>query len=346
MSAKHKLVVELTRELKSILHFWSNHSIDHDYGGFAGEVDASGAIVSRADKGLVLNTRILWTFSVAYNFFQDESYLKLADRAYEYLTKYFWDSENGGLFWAVDYKGDVRNDRKQIYGQGFGIYAFSEYFKASGKRESLDYAIRLFDLIEKHSYDPMHGGYLEALSVNWKQMKDVRLSAKDANSPKSMNTHLHILEPYSNLFRIWRADVLRDKMKSLVRVFLDHIINKETGHFHLFFDTDWTVQSNIVSYGHDIEGTWLINEAAELVGDLSLLEESRAKTCKMVDAVLKDGIAPDNSLYYEKDLDADELHTDRHWWVQSEALVGLMDAYVLSFTRLFMTTCLITIFQS
>ena len=327
MKGTDKLQDELSGELYKILEFWSNHTLDEKYGGFAGEVDASGKIIPGADKGVVLNARILWTFSAAYNFTGRETYLVLAHRAYQYLTKYFWDTENGGLFWAVDYKGAVINSRKQIYGQGFGIYGFSEYFKASGRAESLDYAIELFNLIEKHSYDATNGGYVEALSGDWKSLDDVRLSAKDANSPKSMNTHLHILEPYSNLYRVWPENVLFDRMKLLVRVFLDHILNDETGHFHLFFDMEWHVQSDMISYGHDIEGAWLINEAAELIDDPVLLIESKAKTLKMVDAVLNKGVAPDHSIYYEKDPDNGELHKDRHWWVQGEALVGLMDAF-------------------
>jgi mannobiose 2-epimerase len=327
MEKSNQLISDLKGELVNILEFWSTQTVDEEYGGFAGEVDASGNIVPGAEKGLVLNARILWSFSAAYNFLKDEKYLLLAHRAYDYLTQFFWDKENEGLFWAVDYMGSVSNGRKQIYGQGFGIYAFSEYFKATGKQESLDYAIRLFELLEKYSYDPKDGGYLEALSANWQPMEDMRLSAKDANSPKSMNTHLHILEPYSNLFRVWKNDMLHDRMKSLVRVFLDRILDEKTGHFYLFFDMDWTVQSNIISYGHDIEGAWLINEAAGLVGDNDLLKESQSKTLKMVDAVIAEGVADGLSVLYEKDLDTGKMHTDRHWWVQGEALVGLLDAY-------------------
>jgi cellobiose epimerase len=325
MEEKDELIDELSCELNNILEFWSTYAIDHKYGGFAGEIDAKGEIVEGAEKGLVLNARILWTFSMAYNFLQNKTYLELAHRAYDYLIRYFWDNGNGGLYWAVDFKGNISNNRKQIYGQGFGIYAFSEYFKASGKCESLELAIQLFDLIEKYSYDTKYGGYLEALSANWKPLEDVRLSAKDANSPKSMNTNLHILESYSNLYRVWKTDILRDRIKSLVRIFLDKIINHETGHFHLFFDADWTVQSNLISYGHNIEGAWLINEAAGLLDDACLLEESQKKTQKMVDAVLNEGLAIDNSLFYEYDPDTGGLNADRHWWVQGEALVGLMD---------------------
>ncbi len=327
MGNNQQLTASLLRELKNILNFWTSNAVDEEFGGFSGEVDAAGKIVSGADKGLVLNTRILWSFSAAYNFLKDEKYLLLAHRAYDYLTRHFWDKENEGLFWAVDYYGSVSNNRKQIYGQGFGIYGFSEYFKATGNKESLDYAIRLFELVEKHSHDPKYGGYLEAFSADWKPMEDMRLSAKDANSPKSMNTHLHILEPYSNLFRVWENDKLRDRMKSLIRIFLDKILNTKTGHFHLFFDMDWTVQSNMISYGHDVEGAWLINEAVGLLGDAELLKESQQKTLKMVEAVMNEGVADDYSLLYEYDFDQGEMHTERHWWVQGEAMVGLLDAY-------------------
>ncbi|PWD99528.1 N-acyl-D-glucosamine 2-epimerase [Marinilabilia rubra] len=327
MGKNDLLIDDLNKELKGILDFWIRHTIDEQFGGFAGEVDASGNRVAKVDKGLVLNARILWSFSAAYNHLKDPKYLEWAHRAYDYLVNNFWDQENGGLFWAVDYEGKVSDDRKQIYGQGFGIYGFSEYYRATGKKESLEYAAELFELIEKYSYDARQGGYLEALSVNWEPMEDMRLSLKDANSPKSMNTHLHILEPYSNLYRVWPEEALKDRMKSLVRVFLDKILNTETGHFHLFFDMDWSVQSNTVSYGHDIEGAWLINEAAELVGDEVLLKEAQQKTLKMVDVFMKEGIADDSSVWYEKDLDTGHLDTDRHWWVQGEALVGLLDAY-------------------
>ncbi|PRZ01352.1 mannobiose 2-epimerase [Marinilabilia salmonicolor] len=327
MGNREQLSAELRRELYNILNFWSSHTVDEEFGGFAGEVDANGKMVHGAEKGLVLNARILWSFSVAYNFLHEEKFLQLAHRAYDYLINHFWDKEYGGLVWAVDYKGAVSNSRKQIYGQGFGIYGLSEYYKATGKQESLDYAIKLFDLIEQHSYDAVHGGYLEALSADWQPLEDMRLSAKDANSPKSMNTHLHILEPYSNLFRVWKNDKLQDRMKSLVRVFLDKILNNRTGHLQLFFDMDWSVQSNMISYGHDIEGAWLVNEAAELVGDPDLLKESQQKTLKMVEAVMNEGMADDHSLFYEYDFDEGKMHTDRHWWVQGEAMVGLLDAY-------------------
>ncbi|MGM0376694.1 MAG: AGE family epimerase/isomerase [Bacteroidota bacterium] len=327
MKEQKKLLSELAGELNRILEFWNTHAIDEKHGGFAGEVDSDGKMVPEADKGLVLNARILWSFSAAFNFTRDERWLQPAHRAFDFLINHFYDREHGGFFWAVDYQGNVANDRKQVYGQGFAIYAFSEYFKATGKQAALDHAVELFELLDKYSYDPEHGGYLEALSANWSRMDDVRLSLKDANCPKSMNTHLHVLEPFSNLYRVWPKEILRNRMKSLVRIFIDRILDNTSGHFHLFFDEDWTVRSNMVSYGHDIEGTWLINEAASLIDDPELTREARTRTTEMAGIFLKEGMAPDDSVYYEKDLDQDSMHKERHWWGQAEALVGLLDAF-------------------
>jgi mannobiose 2-epimerase len=234
------------------------------------------------------------------------------------------------LIWEADHTGKAHNTRKQTYAQGFGIYGFSEYFRASGNSESLETAIGLFENIEKHCFDSRFGGYLEALSDNWQPMEDMRLSAKDENYPKSMNTHLHILEPYTNLYRVWKNEQLAIQIKRLIRVFLDHIIDSETGHFNLFFDNDWTVRSEIISYGHDIEGAWLLTEAAEVLGDRELLKEVEVAAMSMTEITLMEGMAGDGSLYYEKAGKDGHLDTDRHWWPQAEAVVGLLNAWQIS----------------
>jgi mannobiose 2-epimerase len=321
---------------KDILQFWQDHAIDHEFGGFYGEVNRRGEAVGTTPKGVVLNARILWTFSSAYNFLKDEAYLLLAHRAYHYLIEYFWDKKHGGLFWSLNHKGDLLDGRKQIYAQGFGIYGLSEYYKATQNKQSLDYAIELYHLIEKHSADPIHGGYLEALSREWEPKADMRLSAKDANEPKSMNTHLHIIEPYSNLFRVWPQPDLGQKIEALLRVFLDKIIDPSTAHFQLFFEKDWTVKSEMVSYGHDIEGAWLLNEAAHLLGQPRLIEEVKAMSLRMTEVTLREGWATDGSLLYEKDVASGHTDEDRHWWVQAEGMVGFMDAWQLSGNPLYL----------
>ena len=327
---------EMNAELHNILHYWIDHTLDLKHGGFVGARDHFNQLVPRSEKGAVLNARILWTFSAAYNFTSETKYLKMANRSYDYLINHFIDSVHGGVFWSLDENGNVTNPRKQIYAQGFGIYGFSEYYKATQNKEALQQAICLFELIEKHSYDQVHGGYIEALSEDWSPLEDMRLSPKDANEPKSMNTHLHILEPYTNLYRVWKDERFEKKIRELIRVFLDHIINRETGHFQLFFGNDWVVRSNITSFGHDIEGAWLLLEAAVELGDQELIKEVEAISLKMVDTVLAEGMAPDGSVYYE--LENGHLDTDKHWWGQAEALVGLVYAWKISGKRQYLET--------
>lgn len=331
-----QLLTGLVPEFENILQFWINKGIDSKNGGFHGEVDFTGVPINNAPKGVVLNARILWTFSVAYNFLKKEEYLEMAHRAYDYLTNFCWDEEHGGLFWSVSHDGKMLDSRKQIYAQGFGIYGFSEYYKASGKAGSLEYAIELYNLIEKYSFDQIQGGYVEALTRDWMPLDDMRLSAKDANEPKSMNTHLHIIEPYTNLYRVWPNANLAKQIRGLIRVFLDRIICQKTGHLHLFFEMDWKVKGSMISYGHDIEATWLLCEAAEVLGDHTLIKEVEAVAIKMTDATINEGLAPDGSLIYENDPQTNHIEDDRHWWVQAEALVGFMNAWQITGNQLYL----------
>ena len=203
-----ELKISLREELDNILNYWQEFTIDKEYGGFYGRINSNNNVVPKSSKGLVLNTRILWTFSAAYNFLKIKNHLKIADRAYKYLIEYFYDKDNGGFFWEVDFQGKPINTRKQIYGQAFAIYSLSEYYKASRNEESLQFAKDLFLLIEEYSYDREHQGNIEALDIRWRMMDDMRLSNKDANEPKSMNTLLHLLEAYTTLYTIWKDHIL------------------------------------------------------------------------------------------------------------------------------------------
>jgi len=314
---------ELNAELASILGFWKTRTIDNENGGFLGQINSQNQIIPNASKGAVLNTRILWTFSAAYRFTKNPEYLEVANRAFQYIMDHFWDKTNGGLVWELDAKGNVLNGRKQIYAQGFGIYGLSEYYRATGNTFALDKAIELFNLVEKYSFDPKDNGYIEALSQDWQPLEDMRLSPKDANEPKSMNTHLHILEPYTNLLRAWPDEQLKKQVKNLIRVFLDKIIDSKTAHFNLFFGMDWEVRAHIVSYGHDIEGAWLLTEAAHELGDKALSHEVEQMAIRMVDATMAQGADSDGSIYNELEESHNHLDTDKHWWPQAEAMVGL-----------------------
>lgn len=320
---------EMSLELDRILAFWKRETIDEEQGGFHGEISSTLEILPEADKGLVLNARILWTYATAYRFFGHQSDLFMAERAYKYLLDNFWDEEHGGLYWMVNYQGLPVNRRKQIYGQAFAIYALSEYYRATGKQESLDYAVKLFHLIEEKSYDPIHKGYYEACSEDWGPTDEYSLSDIDLNEKKSMNTHLHILEAYTNLFRVWKSNEFKLKFAELIEVTMTHIVNPATFHFNLFFDEEWQVKSDVISFGHDIEGSWLLYEAAEVLGDHELIERVEQVAIHMAQAVYEKGLDTDGGLFNEQD-GAGHLDDNKHWWPQAEAIVGFLNAYEMT----------------
>ncbi|MDR0541719.1 MAG: AGE family epimerase/isomerase [Dysgonamonadaceae bacterium] len=323
-----KLKQELKEELlNDILPYWMNKIVDNEHGGFYGCIDGHEQLHKQANKGAVMNARILWTFAAAYRMYENPRYLAIAERAFRYILDYFIDKEYGGVYWELDYLGHPVSARKQIYAQGFAVYGFSEFYRATGRQEALDEAVKLFRLLEKQAYDPEYGGYIEALNRDWQPVEDMKLSAKDANVPKSMNTHLHVLEPYTNLLRVWRDSTLIQAQERLIHVFCKHIISSETRHLILFFDNAWHPQSEIFSYGHDIECSWLLYEAAEVLGDTELLAQVKPLSIAVAKAAYE-GLQKDGSLIYESE--GNRFDRDRHWWVQAEMVAGSACAYKIS----------------
>jgi mannobiose 2-epimerase len=317
---------EAERELQSILDYWMKHTVDDVNGGFVGKINHNDTVYPEAPKGSVLNSRILWSFSAAYNLTGNREYLPFAERAFRYLLDHFLDNEYGGVYWTVDHKGAPLDTKKQIYALSFAIYGLSEYNLATGDEAAKAAAIQLYLDIVAHSYDHQFGGYIEALARDWKELSDLRLSAKDANERKSMNTHLHVLEGFANLYRIWPDEGLKEKIRDLIRLFLDRIISAETHHLILFFDDEWNRKSNIISYGHDIEAAWLVQEAAEVIGDEGLLHEVKARSIRVANAAAE-GLDSDGGLWYEYDGDEQHLIKQKHWWPQAEAMVGFFNAW-------------------
>jgi len=315
---------------ENILPFWQKMA-DELNGGFFGEADFYGNINKTADKGGILNSRILWTFSAAYDLFEDESYKNYADRAKDFLQRAFLDKEHGGLYWLVDKAGKPLQTRKQFYNIAFGIYALSEHYNATGDQSSLELAVNLFDVMEKYGYDPAAGGYIEARVRDWKEIDDFRLSGKDLNSPKSMNTNLHVLEAYTTLARVKRDKRIVSALENLLRLTLEKIVNKNW-HFELFFDMNWKTLSKEISYGHDIEGSWLMYEAALAVGEESLIDKVKQAALAIADVIYVkaiDGINGKNGLISGCDEEG-KLSVKKEWWPQSEAVVGFYNAYELS----------------
>lgn len=315
--------------LTNILPFWLRYGIDAEFGGFRGRVSNDLKIDPRADKGLILNARILWTFSRVCDVYRKEEFRGAARRAYEYVLRHFHDDLHGGFYWMVDYHGAATDTRKRIYGQAFAIYALTEYHRATGEQRALDLAIETHRAIEKFSYDRFNQGYFETYERDWRLASDQRLSEVDMDEKKSMNTHLHVLEAYATLLQQWGDETLRKRLRELLDLFRTRIINPANHHMLMFFDEKWEPKSDHISYGHDIEASWLLVEAAEALGDRSVLREIKATSVRMAQAVFDEALDADGGLLYEANANG-LIDTDKHWWPQAEAVVGFLNAYHIS----------------
>ena len=329
MAAKEKdcFTLELEIELKKILDFWQNKTLDTEHDGFVGRIDHNNNVIEDSPKGIILNTRILWAFSRANNFYGDSRYDKECLRAFEYLYDHFDDKTSGGVYWEVDYKGIPINRRKQVYAQAFCIYALSEYYKYSKNAKALIWALELYNLLEEKAFDKEFDGYIEAFDENWKSIQDLRLSEKDLNAPKTTNTILHILEAYTTLYEITGDDQVEHALKRLITLFLDIIFNYQN-HLKLFFTKEWKTMSTEISYGHDIEAAWLLCHAARILGDSTLIHKTDEMLVSVVKTFTSEAIDMDFGIWNAKDSENKVIDKDKHWWPQAEAMVGLCYAWI------------------
>lgn len=317
---KAKMKAELEECLNdNILNYWIDKMTD-PRGGFYGRRDGYDRLDENAEKGAILNARILWSFAAALRLTGKERYAEMALRARDYIREHFIDNEFGGVYWSLDADGMPLDTRKQFYAIAFTIYGLSEHYRATGDEESLRLAQALFHDIEKHSRDFEKGGYIEAETRDWQPIADMRLSDKDDNASKTMNTHLHIMEGYTSLLRVWRDPELLEATRQLLRIFLDRILDRTTWHLGLFFNNDWERQDGIFSYGHDIEASWLMLETAMVIGDEELYKETLEATGRIAMAALE-GRKSDGSMVYERHANG-SLDSDLHWWVQAEDVIG------------------------
>jgi len=319
----------LTKELENILNYWSTNTIDEVYGGFVGERDHYNNLKLNANKGIILNSRILWAFSAASNHYNPEIYKDICLRSYTYLKTNFKDTTYGGVFWELDAKGNPINTRKQIYAQAFTIYALSEYYACSKDSEVLNWAIEIYEHIENYAKDSLHNGYTEAFEIDWSTIEDMRLSDKDVNAVKTMNTHLHVLEAYSNLLRVYENEGLKKNLTNLIELFL-HKFLREDNHLQLFFDQTWNSQDTRISFGHDIETAWLLIDAAKIVKNKKLILETEAIAIQIANTFINEGIDADGGVFNEFNIEKQTFDTDKHWWPQVEALIGLDYAYQIT----------------
>lgn len=295
---------------ENILAYWLKLR-DLKRGGFYGQVTGDEVLVPDAPRGGILNARILWTFSSAYRILRKPEYLEAAQEAKRYIETHFIDREQGGAFWSVTADGEPLDTHKQFYAQAFMLYAFSEYIRATGDLSVLLTAEAFFRVLENYGRDRTYGGYVEAASRDWKPLTDMRLSDKDENTVKSQNTNLHVLEAYTNYYRIAPTPVVREALLSLIDTFQRHII-LPSGHLGLFFDEQWNPTNDHYSAGHDIECSWLLKEAADVLGI------NCDETVLMLAKTAQEGLYPDGSI------------GERTWWEEAEAVVGFLNLWQIT----------------
>lgn len=316
------LKFELQTHLKEkIIPFWQSLR-DGEFGGYYGYMDFDCKIDKAAAKGCILHSRILWFFSACYNAIKYERCLEFASHAYEFLKKSFWDDEFGGLYWMVDHKGNVIDSTKHVYVQAFGIYGLSEYYKATQHKEVLDYAKKLFDILEKVC--KKENGYTEQFTRNWRAKENRFLSENGVIASKTMNTHLHVLEAYTNFYKVYKSEDVQRALEWIVRLFIEKIYDKTTGHFKVFCDEAWENLIDAVSYGHDIEASWLLDEAAKYLKDEKLKEKVEQIILKIAEITLNEAF-DGQSLINEKV--NGRVDKSKIWWTQAEAVVGFFNAY-------------------
>lgn len=321
-----QLSKEMGQELHNLLNYWSLNSIDSENDGFIGRRDFYNRAIPESNKGIILNARILWSFAAASNHLKTLKYSQICERSFDYLYNFFKDEKYGGVYWELTFNGSAINTRKQIYAQAFTIYALTEYYQFSKNSDAIEWAIEIFELIEKHAHDTTFEGYIEAFNENWSTVQDMRLSDKDQNEAKTMNTHLHILEAYTSLYKVHKNDLVKDRLANLIHLFLNKFLTKD-GHLKLFFDAKWQNKSHIISYGHDIETAWILLKAAKVIQDPKLIKKTKEIALLIADTFIKEGIDKNGGVLYEFDTITKELDDDKHWWPQAEAIVGLKYAY-------------------
>jgi len=323
-----KLRKELDAELRNhILEFWMAHAIDHKNGGFYGRVNRYNRPIENALKSAVLNGRILWTFAAAYRMIGDAEYRSVADDAFVYIEEKFWDKEYGGVYWLVNGTGQPYDRKKHNYAQAFALYGYSEYFRATGRQNALDRSIEIFNLMEKHCFDGDNNGYREAFYREWNLLPDAKLNDEDIVVKRSMNTHLHILEAFTHLYRIWPDKTLHDRLKMLIELFLVPMYDSKHHHLYPFFDEQWNVVDTVYSYGHDIEASWLLSEAANVMNNARLITATNKLAEEIAYSTLNEGVDKVNGGLFNSGKEGEVVDTDKQWWVQAEAIVGFFDAY-------------------
>jgi len=319
---KKTFAQELKEHLEGkILPFWEGLK-DDEFGGFYGLLDINLKLDQKAVKGCILNSRILWFFSNAYLEGYGEDTLLYADHAFYFLKQFCVDKQNGGLYWSLSYDGKPYDTIKHTYNQAFAVYALASYYDASKNEEALKLAYQIYNIIENQCKDDI--GYLEAFTDNWKPANNDKLSENGIIAEKTMNTHLHVFEAYTELYRVTKDEKIAANLRSIMNIFSEKMYNPKLHRQEVFFDSEFNSILDLHSYGHDIETCWLIDRGTMILEDTSYIELMNVMTQDLAKETLQVAYKG-HSLMAESE--SGVVDTLRIWWVQCEAMIGFYNEY-------------------
>jgi cellobiose epimerase len=313
-----------------IIPYWTTNVFNPLTGKFYARIDGNNKVDALADHVCILHARILWFFSSSFRVLQNESLKPFAQSAYNFLSTTLWDETNGGVYWSVDANEQLKNTKKHAYGQAFAIYAFAEYARAFNDEQALEKAKIIFNKLENYSFDANSNSYIECFDRNWNPLNDVRLGDSDIQAARSFNTHLHILEAFTTLYRVWPDNLLKKRLNGLIDLHLNKIWSDELNHFNGFFNEDWQAISTAYSYGHDIEASWLLTEAAKVTSDVMRMAKTNSLAVLIASKTLEEGLDKQFGGIFNSGQFGKVLDSDKHWWAQAEAIVGLVNEYQIS----------------
>ena len=307
----------------NLIPFW-NRMKDEINGGFYGYADAKGNPDTKSVKGVILNSRILWFYASAYQLLRKPELLEMADHAYRFLVDYCFDSQYGGVYWSVNYDGTICDDTKHTYNQAFAIYALSAYYQASKRKEALNLAYVLYRVIEEKCRDS--SGYLEAFRRDFTPSSNEKLSENGVIAERTMNTLLHVLEAYSELYHADPFYEVGDSIRSILRLFETKIYDSEKQICDVFFDIDYHSLIDLESFGHDIETSWLIDRGCSVLEDKAYQKEMKPMINGLAEAAYRNAFDKrQNALNNERE--GNNIDSQKIWWVQAESVVGFYNAY-------------------
>ncbi|MCM1326907.1 MAG: AGE family epimerase/isomerase [Bacteroidales bacterium] len=306
-----------------LIPFW-NRLKDEENGGFYGYADSVGKPDKKAVKGAILNSRILWFYSSAYLTLKKPELLDMADHACDFLQKYCYDSQSGGVYWSVSFDGSVCDDTKHTYNQAFALYALSAYYRAGRNKKALESARLIYALIEERCRDTE--GYLEAFLCDFTPASNEKLSENGVLAERTMNTLLHVLEAYTEFYRIETSKMVGDSIRRILDIFKEKVYCPEKKICQVFFDKAYHPLLDLESFGHNIEASWLIDRACDILGDENYKEAMVPVIKGLAESVYRNAFdRKQNALNNERE--GVRIDTQKIWWVQAEAVTGFYNAY-------------------